>query len=409
MSEAHISHIQRRFSLIVMNFLYGIGSYTDELLKGYLFTQKLVKLNESLSKLSHTEALAPFQKALQDIEIPKEFHLPMDPRLVVESFIIEKCKVMNSKKKPFWLTFKNAAPFATDDVRTMFKVGDDLRQDQLTLQVMKVMEHLWRKAGTDMRMRCYGVLPTGLNQGFIEVVPNAKTEGALQQERGSISGAFDKTILMEYLKQYNSSVESYALARTNFKLSSAGYAVATCVLGIADRHPDNIMVQQDGHFLHIDFGHFLGNFKKKLGYQREGAPFHYSPACDYVINGDSKKKDKAEKKDKPEKKEKKEKKDMLDLPDVTADGYGTFEELCGKALNVLRKNATLLVTLFLLMLGTGIPELQTPKDIIYLTEKLFLDLNDEDASKEMEKLIQLSLDSGKTKFNNICHNIKIKS
>ena len=93
MSEAHISHIQRRFSLIVMNFLYGIGSYTDELLKGYLFTQKLVKLNESLSNLSHTEALAPFQKALQDIEIPKEFHLPMDPRLVVESFIIENVKL----------------------------------------------------------------------------------------------------------------------------------------------------------------------------------------------------------------------------------------------------------------------------------------------------------------------------
>jgi len=75
-----------------------------------------------------------FKDALKELEIPKEFHLPMDPRLIVEGFIIEKCKVMNSKKKPFWLVFKNAALFSTEPVITMFKAGDDLRQDQLTLQ-----------------------------------------------------------------------------------------------------------------------------------------------------------------------------------------------------------------------------------------------------------------------------------
>ena len=71
--------------------------------------------------------------------------------------------------------------------------------------------------------------------------------------------------------------------------------MATFVLGIGDRHPDNIMVNQQGQvrctvsmltmvckflkfvFLiqvfHIDFGHFLDHKKKKFGINRERVPF----------------------------------------------------------------------------------------------------------------------------------------
>jgi phosphatidylinositol-4,5-bisphosphate 3-kinase len=155
--------------------------------------------------------------------------------------------------------------------------------------------------------------------------------------------------------------------------------VATFVLGIGDRHNGNIMVTKDGHLFHIDFGHFLGNFKKKFGFNRERAAFVFTPEMAFVMGG------------------KKYKKSPL---------FKQFKDLCCAAFNSLRKNAVILENLFLLMTAAGMPELSTTEDVSYLRDMLLLDLNDTNAEGRFKDEIQKSLDSTYRRIDNWIHNTK---
>lgn len=163
----------------------------------------------------------------------------------------------------------------------LFKAGDDLRQDQLTLQIMNIMDQLWKNDGLDLRMNPYRCVSTGDELGMLEVVLNSSTlAGIVAESVGKKgSGGFGRKfraawnvmndmVLYDWLK----SQECYEkdVIEENFARSCAGYCVFTYVLGIGDRHNDNLMITKDGRFFHIDFGHFLGNFKvsaHKLSFQ----------------------------------------------------------------------------------------------------------------------------------------------
>jgi phosphatidylinositol kinase/protein kinase (PI-3 family) len=66
-------------------------------------------------------------------------------------------------------------------IRLIYKHGDDLRQDMLTLQLISLMNKIWlTHADLDLKMSPYAVIATGKNTGMIEVVLHSETVSSIQ-------------------------------------------------------------------------------------------------------------------------------------------------------------------------------------------------------------------------------------
>eukprot|EP01132_Coremiostelium_polycephalum_P002852 gene2852-3543_t len=357
--------VSERFRVLMATFLRFCPHLVETFKRQIVTLKTLESLSKQVKELPFDKRRVYLEESLRnDPSLNDGMSIPFDPSIKVLEILPEKCKPMDSAKVPLWVVFKNTDQFAPN-FQMIVKTGDDLRQDILTLQLLKLMDHMWKSEELDLHLTIYRVIATSMGTGLIEVVQNAETAARIQAAAGGMTGAFKQTPIANWLKNHNITENNYQKAVSKFTLSCAGYCVATYVLGIGDRHNDNIMVDKFGHLFHIDFGHFLGNFKTFAGFQREKAPFVLTPDFVYVIGG----------KDSP--------------------NFNFFVEVCCKAYNILRKNAH--------MLSTGIPELKSESDIVYLRDKFRLDLTDAEASERFKKLIHESINTLTTQINFAIH------
>ncbi|KAM9973899.1 hypothetical protein ACTFIW_007561 [Dictyostelium discoideum] len=372
-SEMHTPEIEERYGLLLEGYLRSCGTHRQDLIKQ---NQVLKSLHTVAMAVKQTNGSSERKKVLMEglskIKFPDTFQLPLDPRWEAKGLIIDKCRYMDSKKLPLWLVFENVEPHAKP-LTVIFKVGDDLRQDILTLQVLRIMDKFWKNSGMDLRLQPYKCIATGDGIGMLEVVLNANTIANINKDAGGTGALLEEKTLVNWLKECNKTEAEYNKAVETFILSCAGYVVATYVMGIGDRHSDNIMITKLGHLFHIDFGHFLGNYKKKYGFKRERAPFIFTPQYMAIVGGKD------------------------------SENFKRFVTTCCSAYNILRKNTDLFINLFQLMLSTGIPELQVAEDIDYLRKALAPGLSDEEAAEEFTKNISVALNTKTVLLNDIFH------
>ena len=488
-SEMHVLATAPRFGPVLLQYLTLCAEHRLTLGKQvYLMAQLEAVATRVKGGRSPKEQARLALDGLASILLPERFHIPLDPTLELSGLKVGKCKVMGSKKRPLILVFE-AARSSRGTFTVMYKSGDDLRQDQLTLQVLQVMDRLWKAEGLDLRLSPYRCVSTGDMTGMLEIVPNSMTVAAIVEasiQDGS-TGVMKKLkaanavktpdVLSNWLADQvraNHSVPrrsssllktaaaaaaasmadprdayvglcgcvcvwwlrvcgcvcvvvcgcvwwlrvcggcvvvvcvaspfyglgrvfvsrwaalgprppasprsrkrmAFAAAQETFAQSCAGYCVATLVMGIGDRHSDNIMMTRDGRFFHIDFGHFLGNFKSKAGIKRERTPFVFTPQMASVLGGPG------------------------------APGFSAFLSLAKRAYAILRRHSDLIVTLFSLMVSCGIPELSTVDDIQWVVEKLQLQLAEDVAEAELEALIMRVMATRAIQVNDAFHMLR---
>lgn len=358
-SEMHVPAVMVQSSLILECYLRANSQHMEELhrqkeaLSKLTFVNQLVKMDRYKLEDQRSRALAnadmrsvlgqkTYCSKLSDLTSP------LSPLYQLKDLKVQDCKVMKSKKRPLWLVWSNADS-AGPDVYLLYKNGDDLRQDMLTLQILQLMDNIWQAEGLDLRMNPYMCIATGDQQGLIEVVTDSDTIANIQM--GYKKNTFDKRALLEWLKSKHGTGPELDQAVQEFMLSCAGYCVATYVLGIGDRHNDNIMMKSSGQLFHIDFGHFLGNTKSKFGMKRDRVPFVLTTHFVHVIKkGES-----------------------------NNNNFERFQDTCEQAYLILRSKAHLLVSLFMMMLSSGIPQLTCARDVDYLKDTLKPDLSEAEA------------------------------
>lgn len=154
--------------------------------------------------------------------------------------------------------------------------------------------------------------------------------------------------LYDYFKQMygDEGSEPFERARLNFIKSMAAYSVVSYLLQIKDRHNGNLLVDNAGHIIHIDFGFMFesspgGNIgfepDIKLTHEMVRAPrpsarcarLTVCPRVQIMVMGGS--------------------------ASFTSPGYALFEELCVRAYLAVRPYCEDIVALVALMLDTGLP------------------------------------------------------
>lgn len=369
----------RRYELLLGALLCLCGDkMREELQKQTQLVELLGGVAERVRQAGSSARQVALQEGLENVQNffqRNNCRLPLCPSLVAKELNLKACSFFSSNALPLKLALVNSDPLG-EEINVMFKVGEDLRQDMLALQMIRVMDRIWLQEGLDLRIVNFRCISTGKHRGMVELVPFSDTLRKIQVEYG-VTGSFKDKPLAEWLRKYNPAEDEYDKASENFIYSCAGCCVATYVLGICDRHNDNIMLRSTGHMFHIDFGKFLGHAQMFGSFKRDRAPFVLTSDMAYVINGGER----------------------------PTSRFQLFVDLCCQAYNLIRKHSGLFLNLLALMTSSGLPELSGSQDLKYVFDALQPHNTDAEATILFTRLIESSLGSVATKFNFFIHNL----
>jgi phosphatidylinositol 3-kinase len=181
--------------------------------------------------------------------------LPLNPDLTLVAIDVFGIKSKDSVSSPMVIPLR-CEDHGHVQIQSILYKPECLIQDSIIISIIRLMDRLLqRDLGIDFGIRTYRVLPLDGSSGIIEMVENSETLYAIKYQMNFT--------LQNYLLEHNPNLPVSEL-RDRFIKSAAAYCVISYLLGVGDRHMDNIMITRDGYLFHIDYGYILGHDPKPL-------------------------------------------------------------------------------------------------------------------------------------------------
>jgi phosphatidylinositol 4-kinase len=374
-----MGHMVESFSDVDRDFYEREFTFFDEV------TSISGKL-KPLIKRSKPEKKQKIEEELRKIKVEVGVYLPSNPDGVVIGIDRKSGKPLQSHAKaPYMATFRikrnkggdeEVEELLEEDTKStdkvgggqedtievwqsaIFKVGDDCRQDVLALQMIAAFRGIFHSVGLDVYVFPYRVTATAPGCGVIDVLPNSISRDMLGRE--AVNGLYDYFVS----KYGNEDSLRFQQARNNFVKSMAAYSVISFLLQFKDRHNGNIMIDDAGHILHIDFGFCFDIAPGGIKFER--APFKLTSEMLAVMGGSAE-----------------------------HQSFKWFEELCVKAFLASRQYTEKLSQIVLLMMDSGLPCFR-PESVKHFKERFVLEKSEREAADFMKGLIKRSYGSYST-------------
>ncbi|KAF5787480.1 putative 1-phosphatidylinositol 4-kinase [Helianthus annuus] len=319
------------------------------------FFEKVTSISGVLYPLPKEERRDGIRRELEKIQLPgDDLYLPTAPNKLVKGIQVNSgIPLQSAAKVPIMITFdvadRDGDPKDIKPQACIFKVGDDCRQDVLALQVISLLKDIFDAVGLGLYLYPYGVLPTDPERGIIEVVPNSRSRSQMGE---TTDGG-----LYEIFQQDFGPVGSPAFetARENFIVSSAGYAVASLLLQPKDRHNGNLLIDNEGRLVHIDFG-FIFEISPGGNMRFESAHFKLSHEMTQLLDPSGA---------------------------MKSDTWHLFESLCVKGYLNARRHMNGIINTVLLMVESGLPCFSRGDPIGNLRKRFRPEMSEREAANHM--------------------------
>lgn len=140
--------------------------------------------------------------------------LPLDPEVKIVDVVASEATLFKSAMMPAKLAFRLSDGSV---YYTIFKHGDDLRQDDLVLQMIILMDKLLRMENLDLKLTPYRVLACNSKHGFVQYIDSLSVAEVISNENS----------IQNYLRKISAQPMASSLLNSGSMMINSEFQVVT--------------------------------------------------------------------------------------------------------------------------------------------------------------------------------------